>query len=162
MFSSLFPMFLTSVDNSYSCISHPQRRQQPQIYPCMWNSITAKTKHSLQMFTPRWKLQCFLHRRIQQMFWKWSKRTQWSCHQFNLQTWHSNNHLQANIFYLKIVDQDSKQVVREAREATYIRIINPALTCSTGKMHIPEIFNHFLEDRDLPLSLANWWTQTSH
>ena len=32
----------------------------------------------------------------------------------------SNNQLWANIYHLKIMDQDSKQVVREARETIHI------------------------------------------
>ena len=38
--------------------------------------LTTQAKHSLQMVLPRRKLQLFLHRRIQQMFGKESKRTQ--------------------------------------------------------------------------------------
>ena len=56
----------------------------------------------------------------------------------------SNNHPQAHIFHFKIIDQDSKQVGTEAREATHIRINSPDLNCNTGKMYIPEIFNHLL------------------
>ena len=54
----------------------------------------------------------------------------------------SNNHLRANISHLKILDQYSKQVATEAREAIHIRINNPALKCNTGKMYIQEIFNN--------------------
>ena len=55
-----------------------------------------------------------------------------------------NNHPWANILHFKIIDQDSKQVAREARDATCIRINNSALSHNTGKMYIPEIFNHLL------------------
>ena len=41
---------------------------------------------------------------------------------------------------LKITDQDSKQVVGEAREAIHIRINNPVLNHNVGKMHMSEIF----------------------
>ena len=40
--------------------------------------------------------------------------------------------------------QDSKQVTREIREATQIRINNPAPNYNTRKMYIPEIFNKLL------------------
>ena len=53
----------------------------------------------------------------------------------------SNNHPRANIFHFKIIDQDSKQV---AREAIHIRINNPAFNCNIGKMYILEIFNNLL------------------
>ena len=56
----------------------------------------------------------------------------------------SNSHPRANISHLKITDQDSKQVAREARESILIRINNCALNDNTGKMYIPEIFNNLL------------------
>ena len=55
-----------------------------------------------------------------------------------------SNHCQANISHFKIIDQDSKQVAREAGEAIHIRVNNPAISHNTGKMYIPEIFNHLL------------------
>ena len=54
----------------------------------------------------------------------------------------SNNYPKANISHFKIIDQESKQVAREAREAIHIRINNPALNHDMGKMYIPEIFNN--------------------
>ena len=54
----------------------------------------------------------------------------------------SNHHPKANISHFKIIDQDSKQVAREAREAIHIRINNPDLNCNMGKMYIPEILNN--------------------
>ena len=48
----------------------------------------------------------------------------------------------ATISHFKIIDQDSKQVAREAREAILIRINNPALNCNMEKMYIPEILNN--------------------
>ena len=55
------------------------------------------------------------------------------------------------------MDQDSNQVAREIRETIHIRLNNPTLNCSTGKMYIP-----FLEQTDLPMNLTKWWTQTFH
>ena len=57
-----------------------------------------------------------------------------------------------NISYFKIIDKDSKQVAREAREAIHIRINNPVLNHNTGKMYVPEIFNHPLEQADLVMT----------
>ena len=74
-----------------------------------------------------------------------------------------NNHPIAKISHFKIIEQDSKQVARETREDIHIGINNHALNCSTGKMHIPEIFKCLLGvdrssnesdqmiDSDLPL-----------
>ena len=56
----------------------------------------------------------------------------------------SNNNPRANLSLFKLIANDSKQVARETREAIYIRNINPALNCNTGKMYIPEIFNNLL------------------
>ena len=56
----------------------------------------------------------------------------------------TNNHPWPNIYHFKIIDQDSKQVATGSREAIHIRINNPAFYCNTGKMYIPEIFNHLL------------------
>ena len=53
----------------------------------------------------------------------------------------TNNHPWTNISHFKILDQDNKQAVREA---IHIRINNPTLNCNTGRMYIPEIFNHLL------------------
>ena len=50
-----------------------------------------------------------------------------------------------DISHFKIIDQDSKQVAREAREAIHIRINNPTLYHSMGKMYILEICNNLLE-----------------
>ena len=56
----------------------------------------------------------------------------------------SNNHLRANIPHFKIIDQDSIQVNRKAREAIYSIINNSALNHNMGNMYIPEIFNNLL------------------
>ena len=53
----------------------------------------------------------------------------------------SSNHPIVNNSYFKIIDQDSKQVAREAREAIHIRINNPVLKWNSRKMCIQEIFN---------------------
>ena len=53
----------------------------------------------------------------------------------------TQNHPKADISQYKIIDQDSKQVSREAREAIHIRRTNPALNHNIGKMYIPNIFN---------------------
>ena len=51
------------------------------------------------------------------------------------------NHPKADISQFKILDQDRKQV---SREAIHIRRNNPALNCNIGKMNIPKIFNQIL------------------
>ena len=51
------------------------------------------------------------------------------------------NHHKADISQFKIIDQDTKQVSRKAREAIHISRSNPALNCNIGKMNIPKIFN---------------------
>ena len=50
-----------------------------------------------------------------------------------------NTHPKADISQFKIMDQDRKQVSREAREAINIRRNNPALNHNMGKMNIPKI-----------------------
>ena len=74
----------------------------------------------------------------------------------------SSNHPIANISHFKIIDQDNKQVGREAREAIHIRTNKLALHHNVGKMYILEIFNNFLEQMELPTSLTKWETQTNH
>ena len=56
----------------------------------------------------------------------------------------SDHHPHANISHFKVINQDSKQVAREAREAIHIMINNPALNHNRVKMFIPEIFNSLL------------------
>ena len=56
----------------------------------------------------------------------------------------TNNHSKADISQSTIIDQDRKQVSREAREAIHIRKNNPALNCNISKMNIPKIFNQIL------------------
>ena len=56
----------------------------------------------------------------------------------------THNHPKANISQLKIIDEDRKQVSREAREAIHIRRNNPTLSCNIGKLNIPKIFNQLL------------------
>ena len=55
-----------------------------------------------------------------------------------------NNHSKVDISQFKIIDQDMKQVSREAREAIHTRRNNPALNHNIGKMNIPKIFNQIL------------------
>ena len=59
---------------------------------------------------------------------------------------HSSNHHhpKADISQFKIIDQDSKQFSREAREAIHIKQTNPVLNCNIGKIYIPNIFNQLL------------------
>ena len=54
------------------------------------------------------------------------------------------NDPKADVSQFKILDQDRKQVSREAREAIHIRKNNPALNQNIGKMNIPKIFNQIL------------------
>ena len=54
----------------------------------------------------------------------------------------------------KTIDQDSKQVAREAWETIHIIINNPALKHNTGKMYIPGIFIDLL-GTDSSLSKSN-------
>ena len=97
------------------------------------------------------------------MFQEQNQRTQQSCLQYNLPTV-SNNHPKANIFHFKIIDQDSKQVAREARETIHIRINilelikinNLSLNCNMGKMYIPEIVNN-LPGEDGSTNESNPW-----
>ena len=56
----------------------------------------------------------------------------------------THNHPKADISQFKVIDQDSKQVSREAREAKYIRRTNPALESNIGRIYIPNIFNQLL------------------
>ena len=56
----------------------------------------------------------------------------------------THNHPKADICQFTIIDQDSKQVSREAREAIHIRKNNHAFNCNIGKMNIPKIFNKVL------------------
>ena len=53
----------------------------------------------------------------------------------------THNHPKANLSQFKIIDQDRKQV---SREAIHIGRSNPALNCNTGKLNIPKIFNQIL------------------
>ena len=55
-----------------------------------------------------------------------------------------HNHPKADISQFTIIDQDRKQVSREAREAIHIRKNNPALNFNIAKMNIPKIFNQIL------------------
>ena len=56
----------------------------------------------------------------------------------------TQNHPKADILQFKFIDQDSKQVSREARKAIHIRRTNPAPNSNIGKMCIPNIFNQLL------------------
>ena len=62
----------------------------------------------------------------------------------------THNHPKADISQFKIIDQDSKQVSREAREAIHIQRSNPALNHNLGKMYIPNIFNQLLGTTNSP------------
>ena len=53
----------------------------------------------------------------------------------------SNNYPQADISHFRVIDQDSKQVVREA---IHIRISSLILNCNNVNMHISIIFNSLL------------------
>ena len=55
-----------------------------------------------------------------------------------------NNHPKAKISQFKIIEQDSKQVAREARKVIHIRTNNPTLNYNMGKIYIPEIFSNLL------------------
>ena len=74
----------------------------------------------------------------------------------------SNNHPRANIFHFKILDQDSKQVAREAREAIHIRIDNHPQLKHRKKCTSWKTSTTFMEQMDLPMGLAKWETQTAH
>ena len=73
-----------------------------------------------------------------------------------------NNHPKTNISHFKIIDQDTKQVARETREAIHIRITNPALNYNMGKCTSQKSLTTFLEQMDLPTYLPHWETQTTH
>ena len=49
-----------------------------------------------------------------------------------------------SISHFRIIQQDSIQGAREAREAIHMGINHPTLNCNTEKMYIPEIFNQLL------------------
>ena len=51
------------------------------------------------------------------------------------------------------IDQNSKQVTREDRNTTHIRIKNHAINCNTGKINILEILNAFSEQTYLLMNL---------
>ena len=53
----------------------------------------------------------------------------------------AQNYPKADIFQFKIIDQDSNQLSRDAREAINIRRTNPVFNHNIGKMYIPNIFN---------------------
>ena len=74
----------------------------------------------------------------------------------------SNNHPNSNISHFKIIDQDSKQVAMEAREAIHIRINNLALNHNMGKCTSRKSSTNFLEQMDLPMCPTQWETKTTH
>ena len=53
----------------------------------------------------------------------------------------SNNHPQADISHFRVIDQESKQAVREA---IHIRMNKPTISHNTGKMYISDLFNRLL------------------
>ena len=57
----------------------------------------------------------------------------------------ANNHPKAYISQFTVIDQDRKQVCREAMKATHVRKNNAALNHNVGEVNIPEIFNQVLE-----------------
>ena len=66
----------------------------------------------------------------------------------------SNNYPHDNISHFKLIDQDRKQVAREARKAIHIRINNLALSHNRGKLYIPWMYNNLLgADRPSYLSV---------
>ena len=76
----------------------------------------------------------------------------------------SRNHPRTNISHFKIIDQDSKLIAREAREAReaiHLRISSPALNCNTGKMYILEIFNNLLA-ADRSTNESNQMVSSNH
>ena len=56
----------------------------------------------------------------------------------------THNHHKADISQFKIIDQDRKEVSREAKEAIHIRRNNLVFNPNIGKMNIPKIFNQIL------------------
>ena len=66
----------------------------------------------------------------------------------------SKSHLQATISKFKIIDQDRKQVTREAGKVIHVRINNTAIKHNTGKMYIQKFSTTFLEQTNLPVSLS--------
>ena len=75
------------------------------------------------------------------MLGKQGQGKQYLIYQHNIPTLHSLNHPKVNISQLKIIDQDRKQV---SREAMHLRKYNPALIQNIGKLNIPKIFNQIL------------------
>ena len=101
-------------------------------------------QNNLQMVQPRRKFQSTLHRRIQQIFGNrvkgHNRHTTSGINKHSI----SNNHTQNNICHFKIIDHDSKQDAREARESIQIQINNAAHNCNVDKIYISETFNHLL------------------
>ena len=54
------------------------------------------------------------------------------------------NHPKADMSHFKNINQDSKQVSTEAREAIHIRRTNPGLNLNIGKTYLPNIFDQLL------------------
>ena len=73
----------------------------------------------------------------------------------------SHNHSKVDISQYKIIDQDRKQVSREAGEAIHIVRNNPALNNNVGKMNILKIFTRILGKTN-SASADISTTQTSH
>ena len=71
------------------------------------------------------------------------------------------NHPKADISQFKTLDQDSKQVSGEAREAIHIRRNNHALNHNIDKMNIPKIFNQIL-NTDINSSAEDSNSQPHH
>ena len=69
-----------------------------------------------------------------------------------------SNDPEANISNFKIIDQDSKEFMGEARDAIHIRVNNPALNSIViqEKCTFQKSSTTFLEQTDLPMSLTKW------
>ena len=75
------------------------------------------------------------------MLGKQGQRTQYLIYYCNIPIMHNLQQPQTNISQFKIIDQDRKQV---SREAIHIRRNNPAHSHNIGKLNIPKIFNKIL------------------
>ena len=55
-----------------------------------------------------------------------------------------SNHPVADTVCFIIIDRNGNCIVRENREAIYIRKVNPVLNKTAGKVHIPKVFGELL------------------
>ena len=56
----------------------------------------------------------------------------------------SKGHPQPNVDQFKVIDQETSQIAREAKEAIHIRKLDPELNRNIGKMVIPRMFDSLL------------------